>query len=93
MKIITKEEEAAHYNATVKGGAIGGGMGLLVVSTSFPSLKLTRHQTVSPIPIPDILEMLPFHLNKSSNSHTTRAQRSSMAPPSDSLHSATSRSP
>ncbi|KAI9744606.1 MAG: hypothetical protein M1818_002135 [Claussenomyces sp. TS43310] len=28
MKILTKEEEAAHYNATVKGGAIGGALGL-----------------------------------------------------------------
>lgn len=28
MKILTKEEEQAHYNATVKGGLIGGGVGL-----------------------------------------------------------------
>jgi len=30
MKILTKEEEQAHYNATVKGGFIGGIGGLLV---------------------------------------------------------------
>jgi len=28
MKILTKEEEQAHYNATVKGGSIGGAIGL-----------------------------------------------------------------
>jgi len=28
MKILTKEEEQAHYNATVKGGLIGGTIGL-----------------------------------------------------------------
>lgn len=31
MKILTKEEEEAHYNATVKGGSIGGAIGLAVV--------------------------------------------------------------
>lgn len=31
MKILTKEEEQAHYNATVKGGTIGGVIGLAVV--------------------------------------------------------------
>lgn len=30
MKILTKEEEQAHYNATVKGGITGGAIGLLV---------------------------------------------------------------
>ncbi|KAF2688752.1 hypothetical protein K458DRAFT_241177, partial [Lentithecium fluviatile CBS 122367] len=30
MKILTKEEEAAHYNATVKGGTVGGVVGLAV---------------------------------------------------------------
>ncbi|KAE8451152.1 hypothetical protein EG329_004824 [Mollisiaceae sp. DMI_Dod_QoI] len=30
MKILTKEEEAAHYNATVKGGLTGGLLGLAV---------------------------------------------------------------
>ena len=30
MKILTKEEETAHYNATLEGGAIGGTVGLLV---------------------------------------------------------------
>ena len=36
MKILTKEEEAAHYNATLKGGISGGAVGLLIVSY-FPS--------------------------------------------------------
>lgn len=30
MKILTKEEEAAHYNATLKGGISGGAVGLLI---------------------------------------------------------------
>lgn len=30
MKILTKEEEQAHYNATVKGGSIGGAVGLAI---------------------------------------------------------------
>lgn len=30
MKILTKEEEAAHYNATVKGGTIGGLVGTTI---------------------------------------------------------------
>jgi Hypoxia induced protein conserved region len=33
MKILTKEEEAAHYNATVKGGIAGGIIGLALVRT------------------------------------------------------------
>lgn len=41
MKILTKEEEQAHYNATVKGGAAGGGLGLLVVC---PSLPIQSHK-------------------------------------------------
>lgn len=31
MKILTKEEEAAHYNATLKGGILGGVLGLAAV--------------------------------------------------------------
>jgi hypothetical protein len=38
MKILTKEEEAAHYNATVRGGLIGGGLGLVIVSINFKYL-------------------------------------------------------
>ena len=34
MKILTKEEEAAHYNATVKGGITGGLLGLALVRPS-----------------------------------------------------------
>jgi hypothetical protein len=38
MKILTKEEEEAHYNATLKGGIKGGLIGLALVRT-FPQLK------------------------------------------------------
>ena len=31
MKILTKEEEEAHYNATLKGGITGGLIGIAVV--------------------------------------------------------------
>lgn len=34
MKVLTKEEEAAHYNAVVKGGLIGGSLGLALGVTS-----------------------------------------------------------
>jgi hypothetical protein len=34
MKILTKEEEQAHYNATLKGGITGGVLGLALVRTS-----------------------------------------------------------
>ncbi|KAH7089556.1 hypothetical protein FB567DRAFT_305062 [Paraphoma chrysanthemicola] len=30
MKVLTKEEEAAHYNATIKGGSIGGVVGTAI---------------------------------------------------------------
>lgn len=33
MKVLTKEEEAAHYNAVVKGGLIGGSIGLAIGAT------------------------------------------------------------
>jgi hypothetical protein len=33
MKILTKEEEQAHYNATVKGGITGGVLGLALVNS------------------------------------------------------------
>ncbi|UKZ90817.1 uncharacterized protein TrAFT101_005816 [Trichoderma asperellum] len=33
MKVLTKEEEAAHYNAVVKGGLIGGSLGLAIGAT------------------------------------------------------------
>jgi len=46
MKVLTKEEEAAHYNATVKGGSIGGiigtGIGAAAVmgaSRRYPSFR------------------------------------------------------
>ena len=37
MKILTKEEEQAHYNATLKGGFIGGITGLALVRAFKPS--------------------------------------------------------
>ena len=47
MKILTKEEEQAHYNATVKGGITGGVLGLALVrslplSLSFPPNKASH---------------------------------------------------
>jgi hypothetical protein len=39
MKILTKEEEQAHYNATVKGGITGGVLGLALVRTSQNRIK------------------------------------------------------
>jgi hypothetical protein len=35
MKILTKEEEQQHYNATLRGGITGGMIGLAVVRTQF----------------------------------------------------------
>jgi len=50
MKILTKEEEQLHYNATIKGGAIGGALGLgagtlgcIAASRRFPAF---RHLTI-----------------------------------------------
>jgi hypothetical protein len=40
MKILTKEEEQAHYNATVKGGITGGVLGLAIVRTSLSMNQL-----------------------------------------------------
>ncbi|PNP44779.1 hypothetical protein TGAMA5MH_03588 [Trichoderma gamsii] len=46
MKVLTKEEEAAHYNAVVKGGLIGGSLGLAIgasgviyASRKYPSFR------------------------------------------------------
>lgn len=46
MKVLTKEEEQAHYNATVKGGSIGGiigtavgAVGILAASRRYPSFR------------------------------------------------------
>jgi len=50
MKILTKEEEQAHYNATVKGGLLGGAIGLTVglTAVSFAHHRFTtfRHLTL-----------------------------------------------
>lgn len=42
MKILTKEEEAEHYNATLKGGITGGFIGLAMVHIYLHSQDLTR---------------------------------------------------
>ena len=46
MKVISKEEEAAHYNAVLKGGALGGGLGLglglggvILASRRYPAFR------------------------------------------------------
>jgi len=46
MKILTKEEESEHYYATVKGGSIGGAVGLALggagvyaASARFPAFR------------------------------------------------------
>jgi hypothetical protein len=46
MKVLSKEEEAAHYSAVVKGGIIGGGLGLglglggvLLASRRYPAFR------------------------------------------------------
>lgn len=46
MKVLTKEEEAAHYNAVVKGGLVGGSLGLAIgaagvvyASRKYPSFR------------------------------------------------------
>jgi len=46
MKVLTKEEEQAHYNATVKGGSIGGligtaagGLGLALAQRRYPAVR------------------------------------------------------
>jgi hypothetical protein len=44
MKILTKEEEEAHYNATLKGGIKGGLIGLALVRTFPPAqANFPRH--------------------------------------------------
>lgn len=46
MKVLTKEEEQAHYNATVKGGTLGGvvgtaigAVGVMAASRRYPSFR------------------------------------------------------
>jgi len=51
MKILTKEEEEAHYNATLKGGSIGGAIGL-VVGGSAVYLAHRRFHTIRNLTIP-----------------------------------------
>jgi hypothetical protein len=49
MKILTKEEEQAHYNATLKGGITGGTIGLLVVRSNSLSLPLPQNHNSNTI--------------------------------------------
>ncbi|RAL67893.1 hypothetical protein DID88_008618 [Monilinia fructigena] len=51
MKILTKEEEAAHYNATVKGGSIGGIIGLGVGGAAL-YVANARFHTIRGLTIP-----------------------------------------
>ncbi|TAQ83915.1 hypothetical protein B7494_g7762 [Chlorociboria aeruginascens] len=51
MKILTKEEEQAHYNATVKGGVIGGTIGLAVGGTAVV-LASRRFATIRHLTLP-----------------------------------------
>jgi len=50
MKILTKEEEEAHYQATVKGGSLGGviglGLGLAGVYAASQRFHLIQHLTL-----------------------------------------------
>ena len=50
MKILTKEEEEAHYNATLKGGIKGGLIGLALVCTFPPAeakVKFPKRQQLT----------------------------------------------
>lgn len=49
MKILTKEEEDAHYNATLKGGITGGFLGLAVVRL-LPTTPLSNLPQLTPPP-------------------------------------------
>ncbi|QSZ29574.1 hypothetical protein DSL72_004090 [Monilinia vaccinii-corymbosi] len=51
MKILTKEEEEAHYNATVKGGSIGGLVGLAVGGAAL-YVANSRFHTINGLTIP-----------------------------------------
>ena len=51
MKILTKEEEEAHYNATLQGGATGLGIGLLVGLTGV-SLANRRFPIIRNLTLP-----------------------------------------
>ncbi|KAI9648546.1 Replication factor C, subunit RFC4 [Ciborinia camelliae] len=51
MKILTKEEEAEHYNATVKGGSIGGLVGLTLGGAAL-YVANARFHTIRSLTIP-----------------------------------------
>ncbi|CAD6441737.1 b73aca27-5ca4-498d-bb36-b7279ed920b0 [Sclerotinia trifoliorum] len=51
MKILTKEEEAAHYNATLKGGITGGLIGLAVGGSAL-YVANRRFHTIRSLTIP-----------------------------------------
>jgi len=51
MKVISKEEEQAHYNATVRAGAIGGSIGL-VAGTAGVMLASRRYPAFRQLTLP-----------------------------------------
>ncbi|PMD12748.1 hypothetical protein NA56DRAFT_652281 [Hyaloscypha hepaticicola] len=51
MKILTKEEEQAHYNATLKGGITGGALGLALGGAAVYGANLRFH-TVRSLTVP-----------------------------------------
>lgn len=51
MKILTKEEEQAHYEATLKGGAIGGAVGFVVGGAALYAAN-ARFHTVRHLTVP-----------------------------------------
>jgi hypothetical protein len=52
MKILTKEEEQAHYNATLKGGITGGTVGLILVGISRIFIRNSRRFIHPELPLP-----------------------------------------
>lgn len=51
MKVVTKEEEAAHYKEVLTGGAIGGVVGLGIGAAAL-SLGIRRYHTVRSLTLP-----------------------------------------
>lgn len=64
MKILTKEEEQAHYDATIRGGFAGGAAGFIIVrmmpSSELPQLICSR---VEQLPMAPTFAFRPFALS------------------------------